>query len=211
MWYNVVMEGQEYLNQISMQTRSQKEPKKNRFFSSKIFMVSMIGLILLVVIIIIGAILGGLKTNEKELIYGLRLHIENTSSVVSEYQPSVNSSDLRSNSASLLSILSNTNRDLTTYLVDTYSYKAGSEDESLINDAKLNADGLRSVLFNARINGILDRIYASQVAYEVSMIMNEESKIYNKTSNDILKNILSSSYSSLENLYNEFKSFSEAK
>ena len=174
-------------------------------------MVSIIGVILLVVIMIVGAILGGSRTNEKELAYKLKLHIDNTSAVISEYQPSVNSSDLRSNSASLLSILANTNRDLTAYLTDAYSYKSGSEGETLINDAKLNADGLRAVLFNAKINGILDRIYASQVAYEVSLIMNEESKIYNKTNKDNLKNILSSSYSSLENLYNAFKSFSEAK
>lgn len=205
------MEGQEYLNQISMQNRPQKHSKMGKIFSSKIFMVSIIGVILLVVIMIVGAILGGSRTNEKELAYKLKLHIDNTSAVISEYQPSVNSSDLRSNSASLLSILANTNRDLTAYLTDAYSYKSGSEGETLINDAKLNADGLRAVLFNAKINGILDRIYASQVAYEVSLIMNEESKIYNKTNNDNLKNILSSSYSSLENLYNAFKSFSEAK
>lgn len=205
------MEGQEYLNQISMQNRPQKQSKMGKIFSSKVFMVSIIGVILLVVIMIVGAILGGSRTNEKELAYKLKLHIDNTSAVISEYQPSVNSSDLRSNSASLLSILANTNRDLTAYLTDAYSYKSGSEGETLINDAKLNADGLRAVLFNAKINGILDRIYASQVAYEVSLIMNEESKIYNKTNNDNLKNILSSSYSSLENLYNAFKSFSEAK
>lgn len=194
-----------------MQNRPQKQSKMGKIFSSKIFMVSIIGVILLVVIMIVGAILGGSRTNEKELAYKLKLHIDNTSAVISEYQPSVNSSDLRSNSASLLSILANTNRDLTSYLTDAYSYKSGSEGETLINDAKLNADGLRAVLFNAKINGILDRIYASQVAYEVSLIMNEESKIYNKTNNDNLKNILSSSYSSLENLYNAFKSFSEAK
>ena len=166
---------------------------------------------MLVVIVIIGAILGGSRTNEKELAYKLKLHIDNTSAVISEYQPSINSSDLRSDSASLLSILANTNRDLTNYLTDVYSYKSGAEGETLTNDAKLNADGLRAVLFSAKINGTLDRIYANQVAYEVSLLMNEEAKIYDKTGNDRLKGILSSSYSSLENLYNSFKSFSEAK
>lgn len=96
-------------------------------------------------------------------------------------------------------------------MTNKYSYKSGEEGEKLVSEAQLNMDGLRAVLFNAKINGILDRIYAHQVAYEISMILNEESKLYNKTSNDDLKNILSTSYSSLENLYSGFNDFSEAK
>ena len=206
------MEGQEYLNQISAKARPQQQRSRfGKLMSSKIFVVSMIGLILLIIILIIGAILGGSKTNEKELGYSLKLHVDNTASVVTEYQSSVKSSTLRSNSASLLSILSHTSRELTNYLTNKYSYKSGEEGEKLVSEAQLNMDGLRAVLFNAKINGILDRIYAHQVAYEISMILNEESKLYNKTSNDDLKNILSTSYSSLENLYSGFNDFSEAK
>ena len=41
--------------------------------------------------------------------------------------------------------------------------------------------------------------------------MNEETKLIKTTGNDTLKGILEASYGSLENLYNNFNNFSEAK
>ena len=66
-------------------------------------------------------------------------------------------------------------------------------------------------LFEAKINGNLDRIYAHKMSYEVSVIMNDETKLYNGSNDDALKAILSTSYTSLENLYNSISNFSEAK
>ena len=70
---------------------------------------------------------------------------------------------------------------------------------------------MESELFEAKINGILDRIYAHKMAYEVSMFLSEESDLMNLTKNEALKEALSSSYNSLENLYNSFNDFSETK
>ena len=83
--------------------------------------------------------------------------------------------------------------------------------EKKVEQLTLEKDGLEAELFEAKINGNLDRIYAHKLSYEISVIMSEESKIYNDGSDDTLKNILSTSYSSLENLYNSISNFSEAK
>ena len=203
------MDGQDYLNQISAENRPVKKSKSG-IFSSKIFMAIMIGVIALVFIIIVGSIIGNGKSSEKELSYALKLHIDNTSKVISEYQPEVKSSDLRSHSASLNGVLSNTTRELTDYLTSKYDFKEKDVPQKLVDEAQLEMDGLEADLFEAKINGILDRIYAHKMAYEISMLMSEENKLLNSTGDEAFQNILSTSYSSLENLYSKFNDFSEA-
>lgn len=205
------MDGQEYLNQISATNRPVKKSKMNGILSSKFFLVGMVGLIALIIIIIIGAILGGNKGGEKNDGFRLILHIDNTAEVMKTYQPDVKSSDLRASSASLYGVLTNTSKDLTDYLTAKYDYKEKDVDKNIAEEATLQKDGLESELFEAKINGTLDRIYAHKMAYEVSTLMAEETKLYNETSKSDLKDLLDKSYNSLEKLYNNFNNFSETK
>ena len=203
------MDGKEYLNQISAMNRPETKAKKSKLLSSKFFIVGLIGVIGLIVIIIFGAILSGDKGGEKNLSIKLLLHINNTSSVIQEYQPLVKSSDLRSSSASLYSVLSNTSRDVTDYLTSKYNYKEKEVSKNVIESANLEKDGLVADLFEAKINGVLDRIYAHKMAYEISLIMTEEAKIINSAGNASFKESLTASYNSLNNLYDNFNDFSE--
>ena len=205
------MEGQEYLNQISAATRPVKEPKTKKILTSKLFIFGMVALVLFILMAIVGAILGGDKDNEKILNYHLKLHLDNTAGVIQEYQTNIKSSDLRSSSSSLNSILTSTSQQLTTYLTEKYAFKDSSIDEKIVEQANLEKDGLESELFEAKINGILDRIYAHKMAYEISVLMSEETKIMDTTKNEALDAILETSYSSLKVLYDNFNSFSETK
>ena len=202
------MDGQEYLNQISRQIQPGKESRSG-ILSSKIFLVSAAGAVALVLILIVGLILGGGKGGEKSLTFALKLHLDNTSGVIQTYQPKVKSSNLRSSSASLYSILSNTNRDLTAYVKERYEFKEKNVEKSITKKVAENRERLESELFEAKINGILDRIYAHEMAYEVSAIMSEEEKIINSTKSETLRDTLTTSYNSLENLYTKFSDFSE--
>ena len=65
-------------------------------------------------------------------------------------------------------------------------------------------------MFEAKINGILDRIYAHKMAYEISLITTREAQIMKSINNDTLNEILTTSYNSLETLYDKFNNFSEA-
>lgn len=212
------MENQEYLNQISQSSKPVAPKSGKSGFSisnilhSKFFLVGAIAIVALILILIIGAILSGNKKDIKSDIIKLRLHVDNTSAVIKDYQPHVKSSILRSHSASLESILSSTSTDLSNYLTTKYNYKSSSkEDKNLTTEATTEKDALESELFTAKINGNLDRIYAHKMAYEISKFMAEESTIYNTTQDDALKAILNQSYSSLENLYSNFNDFSETK
>ena len=82
--------------------------------------------------------------------------------------------------------------------------------KDILDKAKADAEELNTELFEAKINGILDRIYAHKMAYEISIMLSEENRIYNSTSDSALKDLIGTSHNSLEQLYDKFNSFSEA-
>ena len=204
------MDNKEYLKQISGQVRPAKSSKMS-FLKSPIVKIAGIAIIAMVIIIIFSSIISAGKPSLENQNISLKLHIDNTLEIISEFQPSVKSSDLRSSSSSLYAVLSNTSRELGTYLETTYNYNTNKPPETLANDADLSRDALYSDLFEAKINGILDRIYARKMAYEISLFTSEESAIYNATKDDSLKSLLTTSYNSLDNLYSKFDDFSETK
>lgn len=204
------MDGQNYLDQISQSIRPEKQPSGiAKLFSSKLFRGLLIGVVALILLIVIGSAISSSKNRVKELSFSLKLHLDNTELVIKDYQPKVKSSSLRSSSASLDGVLSNTSRDLTNYLVEKYKFKDKDIRKELVEEATLEKDGLEAELFEAKINGILDRIYAHKMIYEISTIMAEEEEILDATGDEKLKNLLITSHSSLENLYNNFNDFSE--
>lgn len=195
------MDGQDYLNQISASARPMKQKSRASLLNSPIFKVAVIGVIAFVVIVVIGMTLtAGRKSVESEAV-ALKYHLDNTATVISTYQPSVKSSTLRSDSASLYSVITNTSRELTTYLTNKYNYKDGNNSyKNEASEAELNRDKLESDLMNAKINGILDQVYMSKIAYEISALASEEAAIYNSASDETLQSLLQTSYSSLETL-----------
>ncbi|MBR2998640.1 hypothetical protein IKF34_02630 [Candidatus Saccharibacteria bacterium] len=204
------MDGQEYLNQISASNRPVGQTKMNKILASKFFWVGAIGLVALIIVLIIGSLIDGGKDSAKNKLYALKLNINNTSSVVQDYQKLIKSSDLRSASASLVSVLSNTDSELTNYLTAKYNFTDKSIPENVVTEANAAKDALGADLFEARINGILDRVYTHKMVYEVAMLLNKEAAIINSSKDTELIELLTKSYNSLENLYNNFNDFSEA-
>lgn len=204
------MDGQEYLNQISAANKPvAKTNGKGGLLSSKFVIVGIIGLAALVVIIILGVLLGGGKGGEKNLGSALILHIDNTKEVAKEYQDSIKSSELRSYCATLTGVLANTSGDITKYMEEKYDFKASKVEKTLIASADAAKDELSSELFEAKINGILDRIFAHKMAYEITLIMTEESQLDKASRSDSLKASINTSLGSLETLYDSFNNFSE--
>ena len=204
------MDRQEYLNQISMKNQPAKKSKSG-IFASKFFWIGAIGVAVFILIMIVGSALGGGSTSVKDKIFGLILHIDNTFELVGKYQPDVKSSDLRSYSASLSGILLDTSRSLTSYATEKYNFKANDVKEEITEEETVAKDGLDTELFEAKINGNLDRIYAHKMTYEISMITTREAQIIKSVNNDILKEALIKSYDSLDVLYSKFNDFSETK
>lgn len=204
------MDRQEYLNQISIKNHPAKKSKSG-IFASKFFWVGVIGVVAFILIMIIGSILGGSRGSDKDRLFALILHVDNTAEAIGEYQPYIKSSALRSHSASLDSVLEDTSKKLTDYAAEKYNFKAKDVKESIAEEETLAKDGLTNELFEAKINGTLDRVYAHKMAYEISLITSREAQLLKSTSNETLKQALTTSYNSLSNLYDKFNEFSETK
>ena len=205
------MDKQEYLNEISASTRPAAPSNTHKFLSSKFLWVGIIGVLLLIIIIVIGSLLSGSNTSTKDRVSSLILHLDNTTEVIKEYQPYVKSSDLRSYSASLSGILSNTSSSLTTYATNKYNFKPKEVNKSIVEEETSYKDALISDLFNAKITGSLDQVYAQKLAIDISLIQSRETQLIKSSSLSDLQDDLRSSYDSLTNLYDKFNNFSESK
>lgn len=206
------MDSQDYLDQIS---RTARPPKQNKgglagILSSKWFKWGMAALGLLIVTIIFGSMLGGKETMEEKCI-NLKLRLDGTTEAITEYQDNIKSSLLRSLASSLKGVFTNTSSGLNTYMVEKYKYEAGREKDAVKEAAELTRDELMNELFEAKINGLLDRVFAHKMALEIYSVMSDEAGISNASSDDSLKSVLSTSYDSLNNLYTQFNDFSETK
>ncbi|MBR5647536.1 hypothetical protein IKW73_01145 [Candidatus Saccharibacteria bacterium] len=195
------MDGQSYLNEISMANRPAPKSKMD-FMKSKFFIVGAIGVVGLILLLIIGAVLGG-GSSVKDQTITLKVRLDNTAALVGDYQPSIKSSILRSSSASLYSVMTNTSRELGEYLGEEKVPAKITEDEDAHKEA------LSSELFEAKINGVLDRTFTYKMVYEISLITTMERRIANSAKSDDLKNILETSLESLDNIYNALNNFSE--
>ena len=194
------------MNQISASVRPEKKSKLS-FLNSTIFKLVAGAVVAFILIAIIGGIVSGGKTGVKDQAIELKLNIDSTLEVISEFQPSIKSSDLRSSSASLYSVLSNTSRDLTTYVTENYEYTPKNDNKKFADDVALERDGLESALFEAKINGVLDQVYANKLAYVISLIYTKELNLKKATSKEDLQAILDSSINSLSTLYDKFDNF----
>ncbi|MBR2803084.1 hypothetical protein IKE19_00675 [Candidatus Saccharibacteria bacterium] len=204
------MDKQDYLNKISA-TSKPPSAKKQSFLKSFYFKLIAGLCAAILVVVIIGIIISNGRVDVKSQSIDLKLHLDGTMEMISEYQSDVKSSDLRSSSASLYGVLSNANSSLEKFLTEKHGIKIKSLDKKLLAKAEEEKEELNTELFSAKINGILDRIYAHKMAYEISIITSKEASIIRDVSDAELKEALTSSYNSLNNLYDKFNDFSETK
>ena len=206
------MDKLDYLNQISSKP-AKKRPandfagKLQQLLHSKYTWIVLGGLAALVVIMLIGGIISGNKVDNSERILSLIMRIDNVNNMIDQYQHELKSSNLRGSAASLSSVLYNTNGALNNYADQAYKGKK-SETRALVKpteDADLSK--LSEELFEAKITGRLDQVFAQRMAMEIATITSREEIIHNNLSNEYLDNALSSSYDSLMQLYPNFNDF----
>lgn len=205
------MDNKAYLEQIAGSNRPVKKSGLGDIFSSKLIKIVLIGVAALFVIIILGSLLSGGSSNLQDKAISLKVHFDKLIETLETYQPYVKSSDLRGASASLSSISKTTSSDLNEYLAAKYNFKENRVDKSIEEKETSLFEALDQELFEGKINGLLDRTFARKIAQEISTLTARESEIFNKSNDNTLKNILKTSYDSLENLYDSFNNFSETK
>ncbi len=203
------MDNQAYLDQIS--------PKKQNFFKSKNDLLSstpvkiIIGSVIATILIMFLSVFLNSGEGEKTKCYRLKLHTDNLSSAIDEFQPALKSSTLRGNSTSFRSILSNIAILNDAYLKEKYDFRNKDIPEKMSKVETAVYDELYNDLFYAKINSFLDRTYARKMSYECSLMIAYISEVLTKAKTSDFTEELERLIQSLEMLAETFDSFSETK
>ncbi|MBR6965168.1 hypothetical protein IKH83_02550 [Candidatus Saccharibacteria bacterium] len=202
------MDNQAYLDQLAASNRPTKPSKFFELSSSKIFKFLAAAIGLFILLLIFGNVMSGIKNGKRQELIDFKAHLDGINRTIDRYQGALKSSSLRSHSASLFTIISTT-ADATQTFIDA-NYKPDKDTKPSDSEGKL-ADERDADLYNAKINGLLDRTYARKFAYEISVLMSDESKLVKQFDDAAFKSAIQSSYNSLSVLKDSFTSFSEAK
>ncbi len=204
------MNNLEYLNQISAAPAPSSVAKPSLFSSLN----KKVLLIIVGALVALGAVLGALsyfssrssEIPELSPLNSLYLRLNVLSEAIEAYNDKVKSPALRSSGRSLAVILENDKSSLSSLLASDYGEKVSSlkPDVSLEKESK----DLLASLEKARLNGLLDRTYASELAYEISVLLIYETSASEKSSSSSLKSFLASSSSSLTALKSDLEEFS---
>lgn len=208
------MNNKEYLEQISTQTRQAKRPATKSFFGldipPKLLAFIIGGVVAAILIIIIGSIAGsGSNNSERDLTDRIYQRANNLSTVISDFSKRIKSSELRSMSTSLNAVLTETTYSLTTILESDFGSDNAEKPakEEIATEEEKRMEILSNDLETGRLKGQLDRVYASDFAYEIAMLLSLESEATAKTNKDNLKTALKTSSDNLEKLYDQFNTF----
>ena len=199
----------DYLNQISAGVQNQAQ--KPTFLDKKMkIIIGILGGAILLLIILVAAVGSSPKETEATATSELgRLYtrVEELTKTITKYNGSVSKPSLRSTGASfstLLAELSTTTKSyLTNYGIELNAITPSASDTTLITN-------LNSSLENYRLNGILDRKYASEMYFQIRYLIVIEDSVREKTTDTNLQTYLESSKTSLSRLQETFYNFSES-
>lgn len=210
------MDGQDYLTQISMDdTRPKKRQSSSggglgidfgKILHSKVFLGVVIGFVVLILVMIVMTVISGGKEDMPTMVTNLQSEVDETTEMIRKYQDRVKSSTVRSNGASLYSVLSGTSLGLKGYIEAAYPDKKEPTEKELAKLEESKA-ALDEELFAAKITGKLDWTFSQKMAEQIANILEMEDKVMKQAKDEELKQIITSNYDSLVNLYNAFDNY----
>lgn len=187
----------DYLNQISP-----VNTKKAGIFGLNNKIIGLIGGLVLIAIILLIASSIIASTPKNSEVLGARLTA--TQSVVAKWSAKLKDSKIRAVNSELDLFLTNTIRDITPLLANS-----GVDIEKIsskITSAE-SVDDLNSRLEDARLNSVLDRTYAREMAYKLETLMSLLKKTYASSSDSSLKDFLTTTYSNLQPIQKTFEDY----
>lgn len=201
------MDNLEYLNHIAQSNRPTKAARAGAT-SSLIIKILLGGIALFVVILILGLILGG-NSKTSDLTKQLYVRTTNLNSTITTYNPNLKSSKLRAIGISLSGTLTNASSQLSNYITSTDSGKNALVPNSEITAQEAETmNNLNLALESAKLNGILDRTYVTQIHLQVSLLLSMISQLSARTDDETLMSILGSYISSLAVIDQSFQDYS---
>ncbi len=207
------MNNLEYLNQISQSSRpvSTKKTTSSKFPVALIAKIVGIGLAIFMVILLIGGIISNVNSRIPELTKQIYTRSINLDKTLKTYNKLLKSSRLRSIGSSLDAILTSSQNQLENYLESKYGKQATTPKNSILEEETTMTEKLERNLTNARLNGILDRMYKNQIEYQVSLLLSMCSELEARAKDDALLEIITQMDSNLTTIQESFETYSEIK
>lgn len=209
------MNNKDYLDKIASEARP-LTAKAPGFFGSKLNLtmkqLKIIGIVVgaIIVVLFIGMIASsGNKNSERDYVDQAYLRTTDLSKIIDDYRTKLRSSKLRSMAMSLKSVLSEANYNLSSSLTTDFGAKSAdkpNKESTAINEEALIGE-LSDTLEAARLNAVLDRVFAREFTYQISLLISLETDIINRTKKEPLKSSLESSRTNLEALHEQFDNF----
>lgn len=209
------MNNKDYLDQIASEARPLVR-KAPGFFGNTLNLsmkqLKIIGAVVIsiVFILFIGMIAtSGNKNSERDYVDQAYLRVNDLSGIIDKYRTEIRSSNLRSMAMSLKSVLSETSYTLSSSLANDFGVespdKPAKESTAEKEDALIGE--LSSTLEVARLNAVLDRVFAREFTYQISLLISLETDILSRTKKEPFKTNLTSSKTNLETIHAQFNDF----
>ena len=188
----------DYLNQIAPQ--QQKAPVMN---SKLVFvLIGAVILLLIVAVLALSSAGGGGPTQKMQT---LAARLQTLQTIADKAQKNIKSGGLRGVNSNLTIFLTNTNRDIADPLGKN-GVDVKKIDKSITS--KENGDSITKKLEEARLNAVYDRIYASEMTYQLETVAALMKEIYNSSQSKSLRDFLLKTDQNLQPLKKQFADFS---
>ena len=204
------MNNLEYLNEISKANRPTSPAKKSPVNFGLIFKILLGATVVTALLMALVVLVNNGATRATDLTQQLYVRMTNVNKIISTYNGSLKSSQLRSINYSLSGTLTGTSAQISAYLTSTSESKKSSAltppSSIASSEAALDAQ-INATLSRAKLNGILDRIYSAQVQMQVSLMMSITSEILARDKDPTLTEILNNFYSNLHVISESLSSY----
>lgn len=193
------MDKLDYLNQISKSNRTAKTTKSSSF-NWHLVLKLIIGIAtILTILTSIVVISNAGSSRNSDLTKQLYTRITNVNKTISTYNPKLKSSQLRSVNYSLSGILTATGAQLEAYIksLDSSSKTPLALSSKTATEEELAASNINTTLYNAQLNGVLDRIYPTQIHLQVSLMMTMATELVSRDQDPALISIMDNFYTNL--------------
>ncbi len=189
----------DYLDQISA-------PQKHIVAPRPLILLGIIGVGIVAIIGFGLMIFNSSGTSDLERVAGLNLRLATLQKIADAQQPSLRDNDLRSTNAAFSLYLSNTARDMKDPLAALGITEKSISKKLTTTENTLSTD-INAEFEEAKLNVMLDRTYAREMAYQVGVLRNMMASVYKNTTNKKLKTTLETSDPSFQQTAKGFEKF----
>ena len=200
------MDNKAYLDQIA--TKGQQQKSISSFISPAIIKLLLGAVILIVLIVVLTAVINSSNKGRYDSYSELYLRLSQLTAEdgpIDSNQEKLRSSKLRSNTANFMTIENS--------FLQKYSSMASQVGFSTVPNSKISSSVSSDIgsyttsLDNAYMNGHLDHTFASETNYQVAILIQLETTVYNDTDNTTLKDLLSANLENLKSYQAIYKEY----